>query len=133
MKTLDELKANIQQFANEHKVLFEDNGECGFGRPCVGLLRDSNYIAYNPTDSKTNDEIPEFSDYRFYDIAPENAYHKSDCIAVLGTDEDSIRELSEWVDELRKLNVTVERYSTGATGMQAMFTGTFGYAVKIPK
>ena len=37
-KSNKEHRANIHAFANEHKLIFEDEGECGIGRECVGLL-----------------------------------------------------------------------------------------------
>ena len=55
------------------------------------------------------------------------------CLAVLGRGEDSIRQLSEWVDALRELGATVVSFPTGATGMQAMISGSTGYAIKIPQ
>jgi hypothetical protein len=39
---------NLQRFANEHKLILEDEGQIGFGRPCVGFVKVGSYIAYNP-------------------------------------------------------------------------------------
>lgn len=129
MKTIKEHRDNIQDFANKHKIVFEDNGEIGFGRECVGLLRGDNYIEYNPTDRDYKD-LPEFYDERFYEIAPENAYHKGSYLAVLGRDEKSIVQLSEWVDALNKIGVEIGSYPTGATGFQAVISGFAAYAIK---
>ena len=49
METIEECKANIQEFANRFKLIFEDKGECGFGRECVGLTSVTNYVDYNPS------------------------------------------------------------------------------------
>lgn len=130
-KTIEECKLNIQEFANKHKLIFEDEGECGFGRECVGLLSGSNYVDYNPTNSVDYNYIEEFYDKRFYEITPENAYHKHDCIAVLGRGDDAIRELSDWVDRLNEIGVKVEKYPTGATGLQAMISGVYGNAIRL--
>lgn len=127
-KTMEEVRANIQEFANKHKVIFEDEGECGFGRECVGLMRGEKWVDYNPTDSVKYEPIEEMNDERMYDIAPSNAYHKHDCIAVLGRGEDAIRELSDWVDGMKDLNVELKEFATGATGIQAMLSGVVGYA-----
>ena len=65
------------------------SGECGFGRPCVGLLQGANWVDY-PYD------FP-------YDKVPDLAYHKHDCVAVLveGDDEaESWRQLSGWLDTI---------------------------------
>lgn len=131
-RTIEEHKANIQEFANRFKLIFEEEGECGFGRECVGLTNGSNYVDYNPTDSVSYDYIKDFYNEKLYDIAPENAYHKHNCLAVLGREESSIIELSEWIDKLNELGAVVEEYATGATGMQAILSGTHNYAVRIP-
>jgi hypothetical protein len=133
IETIEECKENILTFANKFKLIFEEEGECGFGRECVGLTKNDKYIAFNPRDSTTYEYIKEFYDEQLTNIAPENAYHKHDCLAVLGRFDDSIRQLSKWVDDLNELNVVIEKYETGATGMQAIFTGEFSYAVRIPK
>ena len=133
MKTIEEHKANIQEFANRFKLIFEDDGEVGFGRKCVGLTNGSNYVDYNPTQYPNYDYVEKFYDERLFDIVPENAYHKHNCLAVLGNEETSIIQLSEWIDKLKELGAVVEKYKTGATGMQALFTGTENYAIKLTK
>lgn len=125
---------NIQEFANKHKIVFEQEGECGFGRECVGLMHGDNYVDYNPTDDKTYECLPEFLDERLYDIAPKDAYHKHNCLAVLGRGEEAIKQLSEWVDKLKELGVTVEAYKkTNTDLLNVMIHGTHGYAVKVNK
>lgn len=132
-KTIEECRANIQEFANRFKLIFEDEGECGFGRECVGITNGSHWVDYNPTDSNF-EYLPEFYDKRLYDIVPEKAYHKHDCLAVLGREDDSIRQLSDWVDKLNELKATVGRYETGAKDfLTAMLQGTHVNAIKIPK
>lgn len=123
VKTIEDCRANIQEFANRLKVIFEDEGECGFGRECVGLTSGSNWVDYNPSDAMTYENIPEFYDERLDEITPPDAYHKHSCIAVLGRGDDAIRQLSDWIDKLKELGVVIEKYPTGA----------FGLAVKIPK
>lgn len=131
-KTIEECKANIQEFANRFKLIFEEEGECGFGRECVGLTNGNNYVDYNPTREPDYEYVDGFYDERFYDITPSDAYHKHNCIAVLGRGEDAIRQLSDWIDKLNELGAVVEKYSTGATGFQAVISGTHNYAVRIP-
>ena len=133
MKTIEEHKANIQEFANRFKLIFEDDGEVGFGRKCVGLTNGSNYVDYNPTQYPNYDYVEEFYDERLFDIVPENAYHKHNCLAVLGNEETSIIQLSEWIDKLKELGAVVEKYKTGATGIQALLSGTENYAIKLTK
>ena len=133
MKTIEEHKANIQEFANRFKLIFEDDGEVGFGRKCVGLTNGNNYVNYNPTQFPDYDYVEEFYDERLYDIVPENAYHKHNCLAVLGNEESSIIQLSEWIDKLKELGAVVEKYKTGATGIQGLISGTENYAIKLTK
>lgn len=133
MSKIDEYKDNIQKFANKHKLVFNDEGECGFGRDCVGLLHGDQYVAFNPYSQPDYEPIEDFQDDRFNDIAPSDAYHKHDCIAVLGHGEEPLKQLSEWVDKLDELGATVESYVTGATGIQALISGAYGNAIKLPK
>ena len=131
MKSIEECRSNILQFANKFKLVFEDEGECGFGRECVGLMKVNNYVDYNPTDANC-DYIKEFYDERLYKISPSDAYHKHNCLAVLGRGDDAIRQLSDWVDKLNELGVVVDSYETGYTGLRALLSGVIGYAVRIP-
>ena len=131
MRTIEDHKSNIIEFCTRFHLEFKEEGEVGFGRKCVGILHGDNYVDYNPMKHPDYEYIAEFKDERLYDIAPEDAYHKHNCIAVLGSGDEAIVQLSEWVDALNELGVTVERYSTGAEGIQAMITGYYGYAVKV--
>lgn len=131
-RSLEDCKKVINDFAIRNKLIFEEEGSVGFGRDCVGLTNGNNYLEYNPTDSVNYDPIEGFQDDRFYDICPPDAYHKHNCIAVLGRGEDAISQLADWIDKLNELGVVVEEYETGAKGMQAMLSGTTNYAVKIP-
>jgi hypothetical protein len=127
LKTVNECKLNIQNFANIHKLIFEEQGECGFGRECVGLTNGSNYVDYNPTYEPDYDYIEGFYDERFNDITPTNAYHKHSCIAVLGRGDDSIRQLSDWVDKLNEIGVKVEKYSS----FKVVISRVFENAVRV--
>lgn len=132
--SIDAARAHIQAFANRHKVIFQDKGEVGFGRSCVGLESGEKYIDYNPYSSGNYEPIPGFQG----DFLPEgvpDAYHKHDCIAVLVSGDqydEAIQQLCIWVKYLESLNVEIVQYATGATGVQAMFSGVFGKAVRIP-
>ena len=131
-RTLEQCRENIQAFANRFKLIFDDEGECGFGRECVGLTNGNNWVAYNPRRSGAHGPIAKFYDERFYDVRPASAYHKHDCLAVLGRGEDAIRQLSAWVDSLNELGAVVEIYQTGATGIHVLLSGLTSHAVRIP-
>lgn len=123
--TIKECIKGIQEFANKHKVIFEDEGECGFGRECVGLTNGSQWIAFNPYDKNTYEPLPEYHSDKFYEISPEDAYHKSDCIAVLGRGAEAIRQLHEWITKLDELNVVMASIPTGASDpITLMLQGT---------
>lgn len=130
-------RSYVQDFANRHKLIFEDRGEVGIGRPCVGLLRNDRYLDYHPHDV---DYEPITDPTGLHDarLAPpafiEDVYHKHDCVCVLVHNDDydrAIAQLSVWLQELeRQGNIEIVRFHTGATGLQTMFTGAFGYAIR---
>ena len=66
---------------------------------------------------------------------PEDAYHKHDCLCVLVHDDDydaALIELDTWIEHLESQGqVSIERYETGAKGMQAIISGLIGFAVRI--
>lgn len=125
---------NLQRFANEHKVILEDKGEVGFGRPCVGFVRKGSYVAFNPCKHPDYDYIwPE--DQRL--LPPSvvtDAYHKHDCFAVLvhGDNYDkALAQLDSWVEHLKMQGaIELVEYETGATGVQAVISGLFSYAFR---
>lgn len=131
--TIQDHKNKIQAFADKHGLNFEDKGEVGFGRECVGLSKGTSFIDFNPISHSNHDYIEKHYNESLYDMCPKDAYHKHDCIAVLGHGDDSIIQLSEWVDKLDAANVKLESYANGATGVQAMFSGTTGWCFTIPK
>ena len=125
---------NLQRFANEHKVLLEDNGEVGFGRPCIGFLRGGSYIAHNPYNSSDFARIwPEDQRLLPPGTVPD-AYHKHDCFAVLvhGDDYDkALVQLNAWVEHLEAQGtVELVEYETGATGIHALLSGVTSYAFR---
>ena len=132
--TYDEAIKTCQQFALKHKIIFEDEGECGFCRLCVGFISQSgNYVNYNPHTS--NETCAEISCLQSEDVIPPKdveAYHKHDCMAVLGLGEEAVNQLARWVQKIEKAgNVRIVAYPTGAEGIQAVITGLLGYAVMV--
>lgn len=131
-------RALCQRFANEHKLVFEDQGECGFGRPCVGFLADGNWLAHNPdrlTPSRYGHDYTPIADLACEACyAPEgvDAYHKHDCFAVLGRGAEAIMQLAVWVRHLEAAGkVEVVQYATGATGIQALLSGVVSKALVV--
>lgn len=130
----------LLDFAKRHEINLITSGEVGFGRDCVGFSKERGFVDYRPLDMGSDmfDEIAGFEGDRIGDIAPEDAYHKHACLAVLVVDggtERALDQLCDWVNGLNAMDVEVVEYQTGANGMQAMLSGATGYAVrpKVPK
>lgn len=49
----EQAKKICQDFANKHKLIFEEEGECGFGRECVGLSIGDSWLDFNPINMET--------------------------------------------------------------------------------
>lgn len=132
--TLEEKKNYLTDFADKYDIKLEEKGECGFGRPCVGLIKNDNYIDYNPLSLKTYELLFD-EDERLE--APEGveAYHKHNCLAVLVHDDDynaGIEELYKWIKHLESQGeIYIEKYPTGADQFQAMVSGAYGHAIRL--
>ncbi len=129
--TYKEAKKVCESFALKHKVIFEDEGECGFGRECVGINSGGTWLGFNPSDTCFKPlkayYMPDFP------VVP-NHYHKHDCLAVLGTGETAVIELGEWLEKINTAGTPeVAEFATGATGMQALISGVFEKAIFVPE
>mgnify|MGYP007077444832 CR=1 FL=1 len=139
--TIEAARKTIADFAVKHKLVFEDKGEVGFGRPCVGLLAKSGYIDYNAFNYNTHGT--EFGDVWPDDIrvevpsAVEDAYHKHDCVAVLVHGENygkAIMQLALWVEALEAQEVYVDTYERAAKDpINVMMHGLYGTAFRAKK
>ena len=68
-------------------------GECGFGRECVGILVNGSYPEYTWSNEKTWAREDSNGDV----WTPKDAYHKHDCVAVLGRGEAAEAQLYDWL------------------------------------
>ena len=70
-------------------------GECGFGRECVGIVAQGHevYPDYTWDNEKTYERLDNNGEV----WTPENAYHKHPCVAVLGRGEAAEAQLYEWL------------------------------------
>lgn len=108
----------LAAWAERYGARFQPTGECGFGRPCVGilksdtvgLLKGDTYPAYTAFEQmaeapwlRTIHECPE--------AAPpdgvKDAYHKHDCLAVLGRGPDAVHQLWLWVRHLEAQGIGI--------------------------
>ncbi len=133
MNDEEENKKICQDFADKHGIEFSAKGEVGFGRDCVGFTKNERYIDCNPFgDAPDYSYIHGEHDERLYAPDDVDAYHKHECLAVLGEGDKAIEGLANWVKSLESYGeVEIVEFKTDATGLQAMLTGSVGYAVII--
>lgn len=98
----------MAMWAMRHKVALTLEGECGFGRECVGILTGDQYPAYHWYDRESYDQLDDNGEVWI----PEDAYHKHECVAVLGRGEKAEAQLYEWLKWFDEHGFTVE------TGLQ---------------
>jgi len=77
----------------KNKVTLDLEGECGFGRECVGITTDGGYPDYEWYDETTYERADQNGDV----WTPPDAYHKHTCVAVLGRGEAAEAQLYDWL------------------------------------
>jgi hypothetical protein len=80
-------------WAAKNGAALELEGECGFGRECVGVSVGGSYPDYHWHNDRTGDQ----EDANGSVWCPVDAYHKHDCVAVLGRGEEAERQLYDWL------------------------------------
>lgn len=84
------------EWAMENRVIITE-GEVGFGRDCVGVSAGTFWIDWRANKgSPTWEEIPGAYD----GFIPDGAYHKHDCVCVLGQSDESWMMLAMWLDHI---------------------------------
>ena len=83
------------------KCVLELEGEVGFFRDAVGVLYGNSYV--DTPGSTYNDFEGRDETYRDKVRPPKHvdAYHKHDCLCVLGHGDKAVRQLLDWLDQLR--------------------------------
>ena len=92
MTHIDKIQLMLAYCASKGLTL-ELEGECGFGRECVGVLANDKYPSYNWYDKKTWERVDKNGEV----WTPKDAYHKHACVAVLGRGEEAESQLYEWL------------------------------------
>lgn len=82
----------------------ELEGSCGFGRECVGVSNGSSYADYHWMDEKTYKRLDNNGEV----WTPDDAYHKHDCVAVLGRGRKAESDLYDWLQWFDKAGFKVE-------------------------
>lgn len=108
--TRDERITWMAVWAAKAGLQLQLEGECGFGRECVGVLTDGHYPDYQWHDETTYERADSNGDV----WTPPNAYHKADVVAVLGRGEEAERELYDW---LRWFDANGFKLETGSQRM----------------
>jgi hypothetical protein len=72
----------LTEWAARYGCCLQLAGEVGFGRECTGILKGDTYIDYAHEPGIWT---------------PEDAYHKHDCLAVLGRGDGALEQLYQWV------------------------------------
>jgi len=80
------------EWVDRNGMQLELEGECGLGRPCVGVVVDKCYPNY-----EWYDENYERIDSNGDVWKPPDAYHKHPCVAVLGRGEYAESQLYDWL------------------------------------
>ena len=93
----------MAMWAVKNHCALELEGSVGFGRACVGIITNTVYPDYQWFDK----------DYNRVDNngevwIPEQAYHKHECVAVLGRGEEAESQLYEWLQWFDKNNFKLE-------------------------
>lgn len=110
-------------WAHNNKVVLNLEGECGFGRECVGILADNKYPDYEWYTSGWDR-----SDNNGEVWTPPDAYHKHPCVAVLGRGEDAENQLYNWLkwfdDNGFKVETSIKNDLEKMDAIELFFAGT---------
>lgn len=112
MTTTEEEVTYLRDWAGKNKAYFEDDGEVGFGRECVGIISGSAYPSYREYEQLNHEPyLRETHDCPEAQPPPEvkDAYHKHDCLAVLGRGPEAIHQLYVWVKHLEAHGIVIRK------------------------
>jgi hypothetical protein len=107
----------LRDWASRNKSIYENEGSCGFGRDCVGITSGQVWIDLGPTVTKQFEGALASDTYEDQEIdgdawPPEgvdDAYHKHDCLAVLGHGPAAVHQLYLWVKNLDSHGFVVKK------------------------
>jgi hypothetical protein len=102
----------MHRWASRHGMTLTLEGECGFGRKCVGVLHSGNYPDYE--DWGFNG--PSWSENFPPVWRPSDAYHKHPCVAVLGHGEAAEEQLYQWLKWFDDHNYRLETGTVDLSG-----------------
>ena len=112
-------------WAHKNKVVLELEGEVGLGRECVGILAEGHYPDYQWYDADYSHRADNNGDVWI----PDNAYHKHECVAVLGRGEVAEAQLYDWLkwfdDNNFKVEITPREIQKGIDPLFLMIQGMY--------
>ena len=100
-------------WAYREKCVFEEEGEVGFGRECVGMVRDSSYVDLGPHEKQELlvGRPPYWVTVPIEESKPPegvtDAYQKHDCLCVIGGGDGAVHQLYLWCWALERRGVHV--------------------------
>lgn len=83
----------MSKWCAKNQIALDLEGNCGFGRECVGIIKDGKYPDYEWYCDQSYNRLDENGDV----WTPDDAYHKHECVAVLGRGEKAESQLYEWL------------------------------------
>ncbi len=112
----------MTDFCERHNLTLTLEGECGFGRDCVGVLAANEcYPDYEWHDYDGNYQRLDNNG----DVwTPIDAYHKHPCVAVLGRGENAEDQLYEWLKWFDENNFKCEVVRTGKNDAMSVLMGS---------
>lgn len=107
----DEMIVYLTRWAADQGCTLDLKGEVGFGRECIGIVKGNQYVDTGLTLQDV--------------LRPDDAYHKQDCLAVLGRDTDQLEQLYDWVRAIDEAGYFVHtRFRRPKDALDAIFSGT---------
>ena len=119
-------------WAAKNKLQLDLEAECGFGRQCVGVSTEGHFPDYQWFDQNTYKRLDKNGDVWI----PPNAYHKHECVAVLGRGEDAEAQLYDWLkwfDENVFVLETGNNEMDPKLGLMGVLLGKHRYARMVRK
>ena len=110
------------QWAHRNQCVLTLEGECGFGRECVGVVAGGSFPSYEWYDEDYNRE-----DNNGEVWCPPGAYHKHPCVAVLGRGSYAEGQLYDWLNWFDTNGFKLEvdpRNLGGLSPLEVLFVGT---------
>jgi hypothetical protein len=118
--TRDEQIVYLTEWAAKNGGTLQIHGQVGFGREATGILVDGAYPDTGPAKEKTC-----YMEHGGPWWQPEDAYHKHDCLCVLGHEYVQLRQLYNWVKWLDENHYKVAiEYRQPSSDIDLLIHGT---------